>query len=261
MTANPLFAGRVIAVFGGSSPLGAACAAHFASAGADVVVQQAERRPAQLVTDTVERFGRLDAAILLTSRSELIADRDGWPQRGEVVGQFLTHEIEAAGTALAEFDRAGHGRLILATSSVGAFGHPAQPLLAAVDGAMIGLARSLALAGRSADVRVNAIATIVDVEPYSTVLLREGCVEAADFGAEHVLPMIAYLAHDDCRLNGSVLTAGGGRYARVSSTTSAGIFDSRADMARIAAAIEGITRTSYPVEPRCATDELFLIDV
>jgi NAD(P)-dependent dehydrogenase (short-subunit alcohol dehydrogenase family) len=136
------------------------------------------------------------------------------------------------------FVEVGYGRVVN-TMSEGALG--AQPQLTSYGAAKVAIwafTRTLAAECVSTGIRVNAVApraltrmsldgaranvrggeTVPDV---SLVLQR--------MKPELVSPVAAYLAHENCDLNGEVLIAGGGQVARLCPTVATGI--TRADLA------------------------------
>jgi NAD(P)-dependent dehydrogenase (short-subunit alcohol dehydrogenase family) len=101
---------------------------------------------------------------------------------------------------------AGHGRLVL-TFSTGTLGLPGNTSYGVAKGGVLGLMRSLALAGRKVGIGASCIAPAA-----STRMAGE---DGPDLPVEQVAPMVAYLAHPSCSASGEVYTAGGGRFARL----------------------------------------------
>jgi NAD(P)-dependent dehydrogenase (short-subunit alcohol dehydrogenase family) len=103
-----------------------------------------------------------------------------------------------------------HGRIVL-TTSTGLLGLPNNTSYAAAKAGVVGLARSVALAGTAHGIKVNCIAP--------AAMTRMSGRQAEDAGPEMspdlVAPMAAFLAHDDCPVTGEIYTAGFGRFARV----------------------------------------------
>jgi hypothetical protein len=141
------------------------------------------------------------------------------------------------------------------------FGNSATPLLAAAEAAVAGLVRSLALSVDDPNIRINAIAPIVNCKPFDGGLRSIGHADLDRYPPEHVLPMIAYLAHEACRPHGRIISAGGGRFARIATVMFSGFFEPEADPATIAMNIDRVLEQSHPFEPISAGDELLLIEV
>jgi NAD(P)-dependent dehydrogenase (short-subunit alcohol dehydrogenase family) len=162
-----------------------------------------------LVDAAVERFGRVD---VLVNNAGIIrwagfpdADADNLASHlaVHVGGSFNT--TRAAWPHMVEQE---YGRIVM-TTSAGIFGLPNNVAYATAKGAVVGLTRSLATAGRKHGIKVNLIA------PAATTRM------AGDPGAGPVMPpgavapMVAFLAHDDCPVSGEIYAAGAGRFARM----------------------------------------------
>ena len=161
-----------------------------------------------LVAAAVERLGRIDA--LITNAGIM-----RWATFPEVTTEdleahLLVHvggSFHPARAAWPHFAEQGHGRIVM-TTSTGLLGLTGNTAYATAKGGVVGLARSLALAGRDHDIKVNLIA------PAATTRMAPGA-RGPDLPAEHVAPIAALLAHEDCPATGEILTAGGGRFARL----------------------------------------------
>jgi NAD(P)-dependent dehydrogenase (short-subunit alcohol dehydrogenase family) len=166
-----------------------------------------EAGAATLISRTVERFGRVDAlianaGIMRWARfPDVPADDLDAHLRVHVGGAFFT-----AKAAWPHFVEQGHGRVVL-TTSTGMLGLPGNTAYGIAKGGVIGLLRSLALAGKKAGISANAIAPAA-----STRMAGDG---GPDLPPHLVAPMAAYLAHESCPANGEIYTAGGGRFARL----------------------------------------------
>jgi len=103
---------------------------------------------------------------------------------------------------------AGHGRVLVSTSSAGLHGLHGLSAYAASKAALIGLARTLAAEGASRDLFCNAIA------PYAaTRMTAAGITDEAERAAmspDYVAPLVSALVSERCRVNGQVNGAGPG---------------------------------------------------
>lgn len=160
-----------------------------------------------LVRTTVEAYGRLDvlvanAGIMRWARFPDVSTDDLDAHLDVHVGGSF-HTARAAWPHLVE---RGYGRIVLTTSTgmLGLIGNTAYGI---AKGGVIGLARSLAIAGRRHGIAANCIAPAA-----STRMAGEG---GPDMPPEQVAPMVAYLAHESCPANGEIYTAGAGRFARL----------------------------------------------
>jgi len=115
----------------------------------------------------------------------------------------------------------GYGRIVLTSSSTGAFGREAGTNYAAAKAGMLGLGRALALEGAQFGIKANCI---LPVAPFRTrgsvpVALTERLKDAGlspdDAGPQLVAPMVVYLASAACTVSGEAFSAGGRRFGRV----------------------------------------------
>ena len=192
-----------------------------------------------LIATALERFGRVD---ILINNAGIIrwaglpeADADNLAQHlaVHVGGSFNT-----ARAAWPHFVSQGYGRIVMTTSS-GLFGLPTNVSYAAAKGGVIGLTRSLAVAGAKKGIRVNALA------PAAMTRMAGPPSGAADSAAilqpdphmapELVAPMAAYLAHESCPVSGEIYAAGAGRFARLFIAATPGYVDADATLEDIAA--------------------------
>jgi len=122
-----------------------------------------------------------------------------------LTGAFLT--TRAAWPHMAD---AGYGRIVMTTSS-GIFGLPDNACYAAAKAGVIGLTRSLTLAGALHGIKVNLIA------PAAVTRMAGRAAEemAVQMSPDLVAPLVAYLAHEDCPVSGEIYAAGAGRFARI----------------------------------------------
>jgi NAD(P)-dependent dehydrogenase (short-subunit alcohol dehydrogenase family) len=122
----------------------------------------------------------------------------------------------------------GYGRVVMTTSS-GLFGLPNNTSYAAAKAGVIGLPRSLALAGEGHGIKVNAIA------PAAFTRMAGRSEATPEMAPEHVAPMVAYLAHEACPVTGEVYAAGFGRFSRIFIATTGGYLDQSATVEDVAA--------------------------
>lgn len=110
---------------------------------------------------------------------------------------------------------AGRGRILMVSSTAGLFGEPAVSAYAASKGAVIALAKTVAVEGARRGVYTNALL------PYATTQMTAQGMDkryAELMAAESVAPVAAALVHPRSQLNGMTVVAGadGLRYAEAS---------------------------------------------
>lgn len=173
--------------------------------GSDVATEGGARA---LVEKAVERFGAVD---VLVNNAGIVRWAE-FPALDEatlvrhldvhVLGSF--HTTRAAWPYMAERH---FGRIVM-TSSTGMFGLPNNAAYATAKAAVIGLTRSLSLAGAPVGINVNVIAP-------GAATRMGGVPESSAMSPELVAPMVAFLAHETCEESGEIYAAGFGRFARV----------------------------------------------
>ncbi len=200
-----------------------------------------------LVDAAVRRFGRLDVVInnagIIRWAAFPDADEDNLARHlaVHVGGSFNT-----ARAAWPQMVEQGYGRIVM-TTSTGMLGLAANTSYATAKAAVIGLTRSLTVAGRPHGIKVNLIA------PAATTRMAGDGQGAPEMPAELVAPMAAFLAHEACPVSGEIYAAGAGRFARmfVASTPGyvfAGPEPTMEDIAEHWAAINDETGYSVPAD-------------
>ncbi|MFL6206641.1 MAG: SDR family NAD(P)-dependent oxidoreductase [Acidimicrobiales bacterium] len=160
-----------------------------------------------LIATAVEQLGRLD---VLVANAGIMR----WAEFPDVDADDLARHLavhvggsfHTARAAWPHLVAQGYGRIVL-TTSTGLLGVRGNTSYAAAKGAVLGLARSLALAGAPHDIKVNCIA------PAASTRMAGG--HGPELPEEEAAPMAAYLAHESCPVSGETYTAGGGRFARL----------------------------------------------
>jgi NAD(P)-dependent dehydrogenase (short-subunit alcohol dehydrogenase family) len=114
------------------------------------------------------------------------------------------------------FLKQNYGRAIL-TTSVGMFGMPDNIGYAIAKASMIGMAKSLTVGRKDANININCIAPNAMTRLAARTQEEQARLPAptAELDPANVAPMIAYLAHESCDVSGEVYVAGGGRFARL----------------------------------------------
>ena len=115
----------------------------------------------------------------------------------------------------------GYGRIVLTSSSTGAFGRLAGSNYAAAKAAMLGMARAMSLEGAEHGIKTNCILPVAPFRnrgPVPTELtqqLNAMGLAPEQAGAELVAPMVTWLASSACSVSGEAFSAGGNRFGRV----------------------------------------------
>jgi NAD(P)-dependent dehydrogenase (short-subunit alcohol dehydrogenase family) len=172
---------------------------------------------ASVIDTAVEHFGGID--IVVNNAGNMV-----WGSLPEATietidAHYAVHVRGSFNTLHAAwpyFLEKNYGRAIL-TTSVGMFGLMDNIGYAIAKASMIGMAKSLTVGRKDADININCIAPNA-----MTRLAARTEDEQAQLAPPppamdpvEVAPMVAYLAHESCPVSGEVYVAGGGRFARL----------------------------------------------
>ncbi len=238
----------------GSDPGPAAAVAdEIVSAGGEAVPSHASvadpNGAESIVEAAIDRFGRID--IVVNNAGNL--DPGSLPDL--TVAELMHHlEIHVAGAfnvtraAWPHLLERQYGRIVL-TTSAGLYGGSFLVSYASAKGATVSLGRSLADAGAQHGIRVNMLAPAADTRMVFDPDFRAKCqLPPVDPLAppdptrapDRVVPMLLVLVHEQCPVNGEILWAGLGRFARIFIAETRGIIDPDVDPEGILARWEEI---------------------
>jgi len=162
-----------------------------------------------LVDSVISEFGRVDIVInnagMMRWAGVLEVDFENLERHLAVHVGGSFNVTRAAWPHMVE---RSYGRIVM-TTSAGVFGLPNNTSYATAKGAVIGLARSLALAGAAHGITVNLIA------PGAFTRMAGPGSAPPEMSPDLVAPMAAFLAHEDCPVTGEVYAAGFRRFARI----------------------------------------------
>nr|XP_023016519.1 peroxisomal multifunctional enzyme type 2 [Leptinotarsa decemlineata] len=236
------FDGRVAVVTGAGAGLGRAYALLFASRGAkvvvndlgggrhgdgssskaaDAVVEEIKRNGGIAVADynsvvegdkliktALDNFGRIDilvnnAGILRDRSLAKISDQD-WDlvHNVHLKGSFKTTQA-----AFPIFKKQGYGRIIMTASNSGLYGNFGQANYSAAKMGLVGLANTVAIEGAKSNIFCNVIV------PTAASRLTEDILPPELFEQlkpELIAPVVAYLCHESCQENGSIIESAAG---------------------------------------------------
>jgi NAD(P)-dependent dehydrogenase (short-subunit alcohol dehydrogenase family) len=186
-----------------------------------------------IVRTAIDSYGRVDIVVnnagILRSCDFQAMTEQIWD---EVLGVNLRGSYLVTRAAWTHMADQGYGRIVFMTSNSGLLGVPGSSAYAASKAGLWGLMRVLALEGASAGIHANAVAPIAFTRMSSQsrtvpASWREGGGDewSARLAPSYVAPVVAWLAHENCELNGEVLSAAGGRVARFFMGLSPGVVD------------------------------------
>ncbi len=195
----------------------------------------AEPHGAQAIVDTaVEAFGRIDVVV----NNAGIHDPGLFEtlSRDRFRNMFDVHfygTVLVTQAAWPHFVAAGYGRIVNTVSEAMLGGISELSSYGAAKGAVFGLTRNLATEGLTHGIRVNAVAprayTRMSASHSDSVAAQLSIPKEvmdtinAGMPPELCAPAVAFLAHEDCPLNGEVLQVGMGGVARIAVVRTPGI--------------------------------------
>jgi NAD(P)-dependent dehydrogenase (short-subunit alcohol dehydrogenase family) len=174
-----------------------------------------------LVQRAIDEFGRIDIVVNNAGISRWAAlpdaDAENLERTLDVHLRGTWHTTRAAWPHMVE---QGYGRVIT-TASTGMLGLADNLAYATAKGALIGFTRSLAFGSVEQGIRVNCIAPNSVTRPSESATkpnivtdAKVGTAQVQAMQTDLVSPMVAYLAHEDCAVNGEILVAGAKRFGR-----------------------------------------------
>lgn len=169
----------------------------------------------RMVARALGQWGRLDALVNNAGVDQHAPfHRIGLAEFRAIFETNFFGTLQVTHAAWGPMRAAGHGRIVVSTSSAGLHGLHGLSAYASSKAALIGLARTLAAEGAARDVLCNAVA------PYAATRMTAAHLDdtaRATMAPELVAPLVADLVAARCRVNGEVIVAGLG-WARRAAT-------------------------------------------
>jgi NAD(P)-dependent dehydrogenase (short-subunit alcohol dehydrogenase family) len=222
-----------------------------------------------IVGKALDGFGTIDAVIHNAGvwRHKLYEEMTV-DQLDPVIDVHLRGAFFVTQPAWAIMQDKGYGRIVLTSSSTGAFGRVNGTNYAAAKAGLLGLGRALSIEGAGHGIKANCILPVAPFGnrgPVPTALtdqLKASGLPPEVAGPEQVAAMVVWLASNACSVTGEAFTAGGGRFGRAFIAVADGWIspgDSPATAEDIAAHLAEIEDLSSYEIPPTSLDELGVI--
>jgi NAD(P)-dependent dehydrogenase (short-subunit alcohol dehydrogenase family) len=173
-----------------------------------------------IIDAALEAFGRVD---VLVNNAGILRDKAFHKMETAMIDAVVDVHLKGAlyvtQPAFRLMREQGYGRIISTSSASGLFGNFGQANYGAAKAGLAGLTRVLAIEGAGHGIKANAIAPIA-----STRMTEDLLGELASrVTPETVSPIVAYLAHEECSVNGNIYSVAGGRVARIVTVETSGV--------------------------------------
>jgi NAD(P)-dependent dehydrogenase (short-subunit alcohol dehydrogenase family) len=209
--------------------------AEIEAAGGEAVASYAsvadEHAAASIIGTALDTFGRLDVVVNNAGISDPDHFEDQTIERfHKLMDVHFFGTLHVCKAAWPHLQGQGYGRIVNTTSE-GMLGQIHQlSNYASAKAAVFGLTKVLAAEGPRHGIRVNGTAPrAITRMSYKTLPHVFGLDDdrlgqlAPTSRPEQAAPVVVYLAHESCELNGEVLCAGGGSFQRLFSSLSRGV--------------------------------------
>ena len=165
-----------------------------------------------IIQTAIDAFGRVD---VLINNAGILRDKAFHKMDADVINQVIDVHLKGAffvtQPAFRRMREQRYDRIISTSSASGLFGNFGQANYGAAKAGLAGLTRVLAIEGAEHGIAANAIA------PIASTRMTEGILGdlSPRVSPSSVSPLVAYLASEECSVNGHIYSVAGGRIARI----------------------------------------------
>jgi NAD(P)-dependent dehydrogenase (short-subunit alcohol dehydrogenase family) len=210
-----------------------------------------------IIQTALDAFGRLD---ILINNAGILRDAAFHKMTTEdieaVISVHLLGSLYVTHPAYKHMREAGYGRIVVTTSAAGLYGNFGQVNYSAAKLGLVGMAKALAQEGIKRGVRTNSIS------PAALSRMTENIMPDTardNLSPDLVAPVVAYLAHESCELNGDTLTSLGGHIGRAFVGETAGFTKRKLTVEAVAENLDRILDRDGYATPSTPMDALALL--
>lgn len=230
--------GKVAVITGAGAGLGRIYAIFFAGRGAKVVVNDMNPKAANAVVAEIKAAGGeatadtnsvvdgdkvIATAVKAYGTVHILVNNAGvlrdvsfskqTPEQWDLVVKVHLYGTKATvKAAWPIMNKQKYGRIVNVTSVNGLYGQFGQSNYSAAKMGIVGFSKTIALEGAKKNIKCNVIAPGAGTAMTATVMPKN-IVEA--WKPDLVVPIVAFLSHDECPCTGSIFESGGGWVAQV----------------------------------------------
>jgi NAD(P)-dependent dehydrogenase (short-subunit alcohol dehydrogenase family) len=207
-----------------------------------------EESARQVVQTALDAWGRVD--ILVNNAGVAVVGTLQEISSGDLQMSLKVHlmgDVWMCRAVWPHMIEAGYGRIVNTTSGA-MYGAPGMPIYSAAKFGIYGLTRGLAVEGVEHNIKVNAMSPggfTNSFDPFfklESEEIREQFISALP--PELVSPVVAYLSHEDCEVNGGLFDVAGGQITSTALTASAGFYNSELTIEDVRDNLDTILRRS-----------------
>jgi len=221
---------------GGSSEAAQKVVAEIEAAGGEAIANGSsvtdDAGVARMVTDAMERWGRID---ILDANAGVLRDKSFSKMEMSdfefVLNVHLLGTVKPAKAVWEIMKAQNYGRIVVTTSSSGLYGNFGQTNYGAAKLGIVGFMNTLKLEGQKNNVHVNAISPVAGTRMTENLMPPE---IVARLAPEAVTPGVVFLCSEEAP-TGAILTAGAGAFAMARIVETEGVFLQGADLS-----VEGV---------------------
>lgn len=246
----------------GSATAAQQVVAEIKEAGGEAVVDGnnvANRESAAAIIKTaIDNFGRVDIVI---NNAGILRDksfRNMTPELFDpVMAVHLMGTVWVTQAAWEIMREQNYGRIINTSSAAGIFGNFGQTNYGAAKMGIVGFTNVIALEGAKYNIKANVLAP--GAKTRMTQDLMGPMADQFNMDPELVTPIVAYLAHEECPVNGEIYSAAAGRVGRIFIGATKGIFDKEMTVEKVRDQFDQIRNEEGYTVPGNATEEMGLL--